>query len=344
MRDESRNHRARFFLPPSFIFNPLLFFAFLLAGCSGSGGSSGHLTGPASPAPTRYEVWSNSIKPARVVNTSHYRIFTTIQDDAFLQKLANVMEGGFELYREMVPGMTVSPNQMDCYVFATRSEWEAFTREHTGNDAKLYLQINRGGYTVHDWFVAYYISPQSTFSVSAHEGWHQFVARNFKDRLPPFLEEGIATQFENIRWSGALPRWDIGRNSSRVFRLRQAYEGKYLWPLSKLVTMHAGDVVGQGFEKIESFYSQNWAFVRFCLDYQNGKYRAKFQQFLQDTAAGKLHSGAGPNMRPVRGWNPRAVQPTLEKYLGAGLDDINKDYLEYVKQIAFERFSDQLGG
>lgn len=316
----------------------------LSSGCSENRPVRGDLVGPVITAPTRYEVWSNSVKPARVVNTSHYRIFTTIQDDDFLQKLANVLEGGYELYKTMAPGLVPSGTQMDCYVFATRAEWEAFTREHTGQDAKLYLQINRGGYTVHDWFVAYYISPSSTFAVSAHEGWHQFVARNFKDRLPPFLEEGIATQFENISWSTDLPRWNVKRNASRVFRLRQAFEGKYLWPLSQLVTMHAGDVVGQGFEKIESFYAQNWAFVRFCLDYDNGKYRAGFQKLMQDTAAGTLQSGNGPNMRRVYGWNPRLVKPTLEKYLGAPLDSINSDYLIFVKQIAFERFSDQLGG
>jgi len=331
--------------PSSLILHPLLTLTLFLAiGCAADRAPRGDLAGPAVSAPTRYEAWSNSVKPARIVNTSHYRIFTTIQDDEFLQKLANVLEGGYDLYRTMAPGVVGSPTPMDCYVFATRAEWEAFTREHTGQDAKLYLQINRGGYTVHDWFVAYYISPVSTFAVSAHEGWHQFVSRNFKDRLPPFLEEGVATQFENISWSNDLPRWNIKRNASRVFRLRQAYEGKYLWPLQQLVTMHAGDVVGQGFEKIESFYSQNWAFVRFCLDYENGKYRTRFLQLLQDTAAGKLTTGAGPNMRRVYGWNPRLVRPMLEKYLGASLDTINADYLAYVKQIAFERFSDQLGG
>lgn len=316
----------------------------LFGGCADNKPMRADLVGPAASTSTRYETWSNSVKPARVVNTPHYRIFTTIENDEFLQKLANVLEGGYDLYKGMVPGAVTSPNQMDCYIFATRAEWESFTREHTGQDAKLYLQINRGGYTVHDWFVAYYISPASTFAVSAHEGWHQFVARNFKDRLPPFLEEGIATQFENISWQSNLPRWNIKRNASRVHRLRQAYEGKYLWPLSQLITMHAGDVVGQGFEKIESFYAQNWAFVRFCLDYQNGKYRAKFLQFLHDTAAGKLHSGTGPNMRRVYGWNPKLVKPMLEKYLGASLDTIQADYLDYVKQVAFERFSDQLGG
>src|SRR5207237_4109924 len=125
-----------------------------------------------------------------------------------------------------------------------------------------------------------------TYSVAAHEGWHQFVARHFRSRLPPFLEEGIATQFENIHFAGELPRWNLPVNPDRVQRLRQTLDLHTAYPLSKLITMHAGDVVGSGGEKIESFYAQNWAFVRFLWDAQKGKYRAAFQKLLADTAAG----------------------------------------------------------
>jgi len=40
---------------------------------------------------------------------------------------------------------------------------------------------------------SYYIGVRSTASGAAQEGedWHQFVARNLKGRLPPFLEEGM---------------------------------------------------------------------------------------------------------------------------------------------------------
>ena len=74
---------------------------------------------------------------------------------------------------------------MACYLFQTRDEWAAFTRTRTGADAAIYLQINRGGYTVRDWYVAYFIGDLGTYSVAAHEGFHQYVARHFRSRLPP---------------------------------------------------------------------------------------------------------------------------------------------------------------
>ena len=73
------------------------------------------------------------------------------------------------------------------------------TARHTGMDAAIYLQITRGGYTIGDWFVSYYVGENATYSVASHEGWHQYVARNFRGRLPPFLEEGTASSDEKER-------------------------------------------------------------------------------------------------------------------------------------------------
>ena len=57
--------------------------------------------------------------------------------------------------------------------------------------------------------MAYFIGDLGTYSVAAHEGLHQFLARHFKSRPPPFLEEGMACMFEDVKWDGDLPRWDL---------------------------------------------------------------------------------------------------------------------------------------
>jgi len=70
-------------------------------------------------------------------------------------------------------------------------QWGEVYRKHKGEDATVYLQINRGGYTVGDWFVAYFLG-----------GYRQYPSRPPRDfistgaapseRIPPFLEEGLA--------------------------------------------------------------------------------------------------------------------------------------------------------
>jgi hypothetical protein len=314
-----------------------------LAGCQSTGGEpQTGWSGPSAPEPVKTAPWQYRENPGRTLETRHYAIHTTISDDQFLDKLAQVMEGALAQYRQLAPGLPENDRPMDCYVFASRPEWIAFTKEHTGYDAPVYLRINRGGYTRGDWFVAYYIEPSSTFSVAAHEGWHQYVARNFKNHLPPFLEEGVATQFESIRWEGGLPRWNVHYNANRAQRLRQTIDGKDMWPLEQLVTMHAGDVVGSSGEKIEAFYAQDWAFVRFAWDAENGKYRPAFQHLLADAAAGTMYNplkGAMPQQ--LAAWNPRLVKPILEHYFGMDFADLDKAYQAYLRVLAYEKFNEQ---
>jgi hypothetical protein len=318
-----------------------LFIALFAFGCA-SGHSHDSWTGPAVAVPVRTEAWQYEGQSGKTLFTPHYTIHTTIDDEHFLQRLPQVMEGGFQQYQMLAPEVKFSDHPMECYLFSRRGEWADFTREHTGMDAKIYLQINRGGYTIRDWFVAYFIGDAGTYSVSAHEGWHQYSARNFKNRLPPFMEEGVATQFENIHWEGDLPRWNIHFNANRAQRLRQAVDGKYLWPLEQLVTMHAGDVVSLGGDKIEAFYAQNWAFVRFAWDAENGKYRPAFQKMLTDSANGALYDPSGGAVRlPWGAWRPQLVKPILEHYFGMSLPDLNKAYQAYVHVIAYEKFNEQ---
>src|SRR5262245_32766570 len=311
----------------------------VVAGCSSSKKSGWE--GPATLQPVSYEQWSYRDRPGQTLKTSHYVIHTTVEKEEFNNRLAQVMEGSYTQYQKLAPAVKTSDRPMECYVFANRVEWAAFTKEHTGEDSKVYLKINRGGYTVRDWFVAYFIGDINTYPVAAHEGWHQYVSRNFKSRLPPFLEEGIATQFEAIRWDQGLPRWNLDYHPMRVQRLRQACDDHYLWPLDKLVAMHAGDVVGLQGEKIEAFYAQSWAFARFLWDADGGKYRPAFQKLVEDTANGTAYDPTGQSHRVFYGFQPESVKPLLEHYLGMDFAAIEQAYVRYVHQLAYDRFNEQ---
>ena len=123
--------------------------ALLLSGCSSSKHSAWQ--GPTSVQPVAYEPWGYHDLPGLTVKTKHYAIHSTIENKEFLDRLAQVMEGAYTQYQKVAPGVRTSDRPMDCFVFANRNEWAAFTREHTGEDSKVYLKINKGGYTVRDW-------------------------------------------------------------------------------------------------------------------------------------------------------------------------------------------------
>jgi hypothetical protein len=230
---------------------------------------------------------------------------------------------------------------MNCYIFGFRDQWNDFTREQTGKDSITYLQIRRGGYAIGDRYVAYNIGARPTASVAAHEGWHQFVARNFRGRLPPFLEEGLATTFEGIDFRDDLPRWNCSVNPLRAQSLRHAMESKHLWPLDQLIRMHAGNVVNGTGDQIEAFYAQCWAFARFMREADNGRYLPNLQKWLAETADGSVFDPSHSHSRAGLPWNPGAVRPMLEHYMGMNLAQIDEAYQAYMHKAAYDEYPAQ---
>jgi len=278
----------------------------------------------------------------KIIHTPHYRIFTTMLDKPeLMQKAGQVMEGALAQYQQLVPGVKLTTYPLDCYVFATREQWANFTRQTTHGDASTYLKINRGGYCVQGWYVAYYIGDVSTLSVASHEGFHQFAFRHFRNRIPPFLEEGLACMFEDIHWDGDLPRWNMSSNPQRELSLRRACDAHELFPLADLIALHAGLVVNQASIKIEAFYGQNWAFARFMWEAEDGKYRPVLQRLLTDAANGTLYDPTGSQLRPYLPWNSAGVRPMLEHYFGQDLSQIEASYQQFVQKIAYADYNEQ---
>ncbi|HEY8746873.1 MAG TPA: hypothetical protein VIM11_02785 [Tepidisphaeraceae bacterium] len=288
-------------------------------------------------APTRISSKLIEGNPGARVDLPHYVIYSTISDRQMLLRIGDLLESALASYHVLAPQIPSDSRPMECYIFENRSQWANFTKAHTGDDAAIYLRVNRGGYTIGDRFVAYWIGEQGTFSVAAHEGWHQYVARHLKGRLPPFLEEGLACLFEQVQWeeqgqdSAPLPRFNLMRNHPRLTALRAAADGNELYPLANLVTMHAGQVVGRKSAKIEAFYAQSWAFARFL----NEAHPQSLQQMLTDASNGLLYADNSTD-DPAGGplWDPSTSKPMLEHYLQMSLSKIEIEFARYVRAMA----------
>jgi hypothetical protein len=251
--------------------------------------------------------------------------------------LPQLLEGAYSQYRLIAPDVPPSDRPMDCYIFAQRAEWVAFTRANTGSRAGIYLQIASGAYALNDVFVAYDIGSSRTLAVAAHEGWHQFASRHFKSRLPAFLEEGTATLFEGVKAYHSLPRWNLKINPDRAQGLRNSIEGHFLFPLSQLMTLDAGEIIHRPGDRIDAFYSQNWAFARFLFDGDGGKHRPQFQKLLADVAAGTVW-GTNPNSR---GWPDSQTGSILSHYLNMTLPEMDSAYQAFCHRVAFDDYMDQ---
>jgi hypothetical protein len=216
-------------------------------------------------------------------------------------------------------------------VFHNRGDWAEYTRQTTGTNAAVYLQIGRGGYTVSDRFAIYRATPDAAYMVAAHEGWHQYVARHWAQRLPPALEEGLACVFESLRVEQGIPQWTLTRNVNRLGALRWALETDELWPLDELIGMHAGQVVALPPQRVELFYGQCWALARMLLE--EGEWAgetAPLPRLVADAAAGRLEGLTGAS---VRGRQRAQARPLLERYTGRSLEQLQAQYDRYVREL-----------
>ncbi len=219
------------------------------------------------------------------ITTAHYHIFTTIDDGLYDRLLVRVLEAAYARGAAAVPQAAVN-RPLDCYVFGSRSQWEAYTKVRAGSNAPIYLQISAGGYCQEGVFAGYDIGRDQTLSVIAHEAWHQFSWFAFKDRLPSWLEEGLATQNEGIEWEGTTPRFRSELNYRRFLALKDAIRENRLWKISDLVATHAGKVIKMPQKHIDSYYAQLWSLVLFLKS--SPTYAPRLQTMLNDAGTGKL--------------------------------------------------------
>ncbi|MBC7784067.1 MAG: hypothetical protein H7144_09515 [Burkholderiales bacterium] len=286
-----------------------------------------NLASPAVPA----GAWDWQNLHGQGFETPHYAIYTTVRDDAVVQRFAATMEAAHAKYEQLVPRRLSGDRRLKIYLFAEHSEWAAYTVATTGKDSEAYLSVFTGGYTIRDEFVCWMGTELDTLGVAAHEGFHQFVARHFHSRLPPTLEEGLATTFENISISDTAVTINTTANGRRQLALRRAIDENYLIPFDTFIQLHAGDLAGRSPELIEAFYAQAWALARLLRDEPG--YRLGFMQMMKDIAAGSQLLDIGPG-DGSQVYYPSRVRPVLQRYVAPDWSKFTADYDAFIRRVA----------
>lgn len=260
----------------------------------------------------------------RLYRSSHHLLYTTLDEPTRIAGIISTLEAAYD---ECVAITGVRPSAdavpQSVFVFAHRSEWEAFTRARAGAAAGTYLQLDRGGYTLGRACAVRDQGEHDTLTVLAHEELHLFVATHFQARPPPFIEEGLATLLERVREDGGRASIDLENNASRANRLAVVIGTKESMPLRQLLAMHAGNVIGLSGQDVDAFYAQAWAFARFLREGESGKYRPALLAMLNDSAGGALSSAS---LRD----NPQLV----ERYLGVSVDQVQGEYDRFARRLS----------
>jgi hypothetical protein len=314
----------------------------LLTGCGMDGTGSGYAgnakaLADLSQEPLPATTWNFGQHPGVELTSNHYRIYTTLEDDLYKHLVLRVLQAAYARGMQTVPSAKV-PGPLDCYVFSNRDQWEAYTKIRAGSNAPIYLQISAGGYCQMGVFAGYDIGRDQTLSVIAHEAWHQFSWFAFKDRLPSWLEEGIATQNEGIDWEGTTPVFHSENNYRRFLALKEAIRDNRLWKISDLVATHAGKVIKLPQKHIDSYYAQVWSLVLFLKS--SPVYAPRLQNMLNDASAGKLTqslAGTGVTQHEIDNfterWNTVAGPVYMGKYISSDLPGLQREYETWAREF-----------
>jgi len=240
--------------------------------------------------PFEQSEWRYRGRAGQLIDSEHSAIYTTIREPDLVAWLPQTMETAFRYYNELIPSDKRPEGRMPIYLFAAREEFEDFNQRRFGADrAELLNRIRNGGFMEQVLTVVEYVNHDATFPLMTHEGFHQYLHYYSDSRVPAWLNEGLATLCEGQRWtSNGLSEFDKWLNPLRRNRLAEALLRDDLFPLSQLLRINAGHVVGGSSRKINTYYAQVWALLLFLQDGENEKYREPLARMLTVVGTGNL--------------------------------------------------------
>ena len=298
---------------------------------------------PAPSTPTALvvvrEPWTWAESTGYVLRSPNYEISTTVKDESLLRDMPILMEAALVHFRTGLVELPAPRSAMRSMFFDRRTEWAAYTKRRLPQEAETYLGIGRGGYTTGGESVLYNLGRSDTFIIAVHEGWHQYTQTTFKDRLPTWLEEGMACWMEGHRFRReSAPTFAPWRNMERYGALRDAVEEGRLVSLGDLLRGTPQEALGEGRATLLGYYAQVWALVHFLNEGQGGRYAEALRRALRDAAEGTLvRTVMSSDAVPPEARRPWALARNgrwvAAAYFNPNIDELESQYRDFIRLI-----------
>lgn len=315
--------------------------------------NSPSLPTPTSSTPTgelSREEWTYAGRTGQRILTPNYEIHTTIRYDKVVERLPLFMEAALQHYRSAVMELPPPPKPMQSFVFHDRAEWETKTVEVIPQQASQLRGLGRGGFSTRGIAVLYYLDwsgrSRDTLAIAGHEGWHQYTQTTFRNQLPLWLEEGMATYMEGHRWGSpdSAPEFDPQRNWERWSTLRSVIRRDRLIPLRELVSKSPQEFLAEGKGDLLTYYAQVWALTRFIVEFEDAKYRPALESILGAAVDGTLNRTVARSPRvAAAGGRSRAILRSrvgpwlLLAYVTEDLGVFEREYEQYCRELVTRR-------
>jgi len=282
------------------------------------------------PRGIEFEVKSWPLKhhKGHLIETEHYQIFTTVADPVLHRAAAELAE---RQYQRISEALQITPkSKMKVYIFADRHQWEAFTRAELGARAGQYLKIREGGYTADDVSALYYIGRYPALAVMAHELFHLYLDCSTDERIPAWINEGLACFFEAHEWQDTKPLFTPDKNVFRRQGLVRAILGKKLYPLKELLVTHAGEVSKLPSAKVGAYYSQAWALIQFLRSSEPDN----LEKLLDELGTRQLVTRANAYLAATAGSEPISFgEAVFRQYITEDLEEFERQFNAYMNTL-----------
>ncbi len=286
--------------------------------------------------PAQISQWSFAGLPGTQLASRHYRIYTTTANHSLLRALPGFMESAYQHYL-LLTGLDeppTAPRPLALYVLASRQQWTVMTEQVAGPRSQTYLKIETGGYCHEGVCVLWDLGHFATFSVAAHEGFHQFCHYRLRDPLPAWAEEGLAVLAEGFNMTATTVAFASENNTLRQADLRRAISGGRWLPLPELLAADAADRVAGAADSSPEYYGQLWALMMFVRS--QPPCRAGLERMIADAAAGRLRRELSipAEMGTGRTYSRSVAMPLFEHYVDSDLAGFERRFRAYARTLA----------
>lgn len=317
-------------------------------GAAGSGGVLREESAAGENVVLSFERWEFHGRAGVLLTTDHYEVRTTETSEVILARLPAFLERALDHYRGSLAELPEPGGKMRTWIMSTRPEWELISKEMLGRSAEPFMRIRRGGYAWGGNAFLFDVGTFDTMAIAAHEGWHQYTQRTFKERLPVCFEEGIAGYMEGHVWGGrggGTVIFSPWANVERFDQLRDAVTGPPtrnggvedgLMPLQTLLGSTPAGMIAHGSGPTLAYYAQSWALIHFLREGAGGKYREGLRALLEDAASGRVsrrvsvkHGGRAGDAYRLRG----SAVVVFQTYFTEDLDQADREYRAFVRRV-----------
>lgn len=230
-----------------------------------------------------------------------------------------------------------SNSPMDTYLFASRREWNRFTKEFAHPQrVSTYLRIQSGGFTERSTAVLHHIGRDRTLSVLAHEGFHQYVSKRFSEPIPAWLNEGLACYCEAYDLHRDRPIFTPTKNTFRMNNLRSGILADGLIPMQEMLQTHAGNIIELGGQRVGTYYAMVWSLVVYLRHGEDGRFADGFGRLLADAGTKRLQQSAREYRRthPTDGEASSFGRAVFNAYITEDLDAFERDFHVFLSRLA----------